>query len=246
MKKQLDRLLFRRPALAAPPLVAPYMAFLFLLTMFFFFFLLTSAAGSAFRALGFPPQAAMLILLASLGGSWINIPVASLTSEVEEVTFEPGFFGMLYPIPRVERVVRETKIAINLGGCVVPVLVSLYLLTRVTEAALGFFMATIFVSAVCFYLARPVRGVGISIPMLIPPIAAAFSAFVVTRLLALPIADAAAIAYVSGVLGVLLGADVLHLKDVRTLASPIVSIGGAGTFDGIFLTGILSVVLFPA
>ncbi len=246
MKRDPRRLLPTGRALAAPPVVAPYMAFLVVLTMFFFFFFLTSAAGSAFQALGFPPQIAMLLLLFSLGGSWVNIPVASITSEVEEVTLEPGLFGMLYPVPKVERVVRETKVAVNLGGCVVPVFISLYLIFKVPAGLIGFFLATISVAVICFYLARPVRGVGISIPMLIPPIAAALSAFVVTRLLALPSADAAAIAYVSGVLGVLVGADILHLRDVRSMASPIVSIGGAGTFDGIFLTGILSVVLFPA
>jgi uncharacterized membrane protein len=47
-------------------------------------------------------------------------------------------------------------------------------------------------------------------------------------------------------LGTLLGADILHLANTRTLnrlRSPMLSIGGAGTFDGIFLTGILAVLL---
>ncbi len=44
-------------------------------------------------------------------------------------------------------------------------------------------------------------------------------------------------------LGSLIGADLLNLKKIPELGTPIASIGGAGTFDGIFLTGIISVLL---
>lgn len=232
--------------MARPPVVAPYMMLLFLITIFIFIFLITTAAGGAFRQLGLPPQYAMLVLLLSLGGSMVNIPLTSVTSEVERTTYQPRFFGMLYPIPSVEKVVQETKIAINLGGCVVPVVLCIYLLARVPEAMMGFLGATFVVTIFCHSLARPIPGLGISIPVLIPPLLAATSAFVVTRILGLPIVDAAAIAYVSGVLGVLIGADILNLGRIRSIGAPMVSIGGAGTFDGIFLTGILSVILFPA
>ena len=62
-----------------------------------------------------------------------------------------------------------------------------------------------------------------------------------TRLLAQIYAPV--IAYVSGTLGTLIGADLLHLRQISKLNAPVVSIGGAGTFDGIFLTGILAVLL---
>jgi len=51
------------------------------------------------------------------------------------------------------------------------------------------------------------------------------------------------VAYVSGVLGTLIGADIANLDKIRGLGAPVASIGGAGTFDGIFLTGILAVLL---
>jgi uncharacterized membrane protein len=54
---------------------------------------------------------------------------------------------------------------------------------------------------------------------------------------------APATAYVAGTLGTLIGADILHLDKLRHLNAPVASIGGAGTFDGIFLTGILAVLL---
>ncbi|HKJ83537.1 MAG TPA: DUF1614 domain-containing protein, partial [Mariprofundaceae bacterium] len=54
---------------------------------------------------------------------------------------------------------------------------------------------------------------------------------------------AAPLAYIAGTTGVIIGADLLHLKDIAKLGAPVVSIGGAGTFDGIVLTGIVAVLL---
>ena len=54
---------------------------------------------------------------------------------------------------------------------------------------------------------------------------------------------AAPLAYIAGGLGTLIGADLTNLDKVRGLGAPVASIGGAGTFDGIFLTGILAVLL---
>jgi uncharacterized membrane protein len=54
---------------------------------------------------------------------------------------------------------------------------------------------------------------------------------------------AAALAYISGTLGTLIGADLLNLGKIHGLGAPVASIGGAGTFDGIFLTSIAAVLL---
>ena len=51
------------------------------------------------------------------------------------------------------------------------------------------------------------------------------------------------IAYVSGSLGTLIGADLLNLHRIAYLGAPVASIGGAGTFDGVFLTGIVAILL---
>ena len=51
------------------------------------------------------------------------------------------------------------------------------------------------------------------------------------------------VASISGTFGVLIGADLLNLRNLAALRAPVVSIGGAGTFDGIFLTGIIAVLL---
>lgn len=54
---------------------------------------------------------------------------------------------------------------------------------------------------------------------------------------------APAVAYVSGSMGALIGADLLNLGRVAEMGAPVLSIGGAGTFDGVFLTGILAGLL---
>jgi len=55
----------------------------------------------------------------------------------------------------------------------------------------------------------------------------------------------AIVAYVSGTVGALVGADLTNLGGITKLGAPVVSIGGAGTFDGVFLTGLVAVLLVP-
>jgi uncharacterized membrane protein len=93
------------------------------------------------------------------------------------------------------------------------------------------------VTYVVYKVARPVPGVGIATPMFVPPIVAALAGLILNYEWAAPTA------YVAGTLGTLIGADILHLDKLKTLRAPVASIGGAGTFDGIFLTGILAVLL---
>ena len=92
-------------------------------------------------------------------------------------------------------------------------------------------------SAVCYAVAEPVRGAGIAIPIFIPPLVACAISCIVAW------SQAAPVAYVSGSLGTLIGADLMNLGAMRDLGTPVASIGGAGTFDGIFVTGIVAVVL---
>jgi uncharacterized membrane protein len=61
--------------------------------------------------------------------------------------------------------------------------------------------------------------------------------------LALSRRQAPAVAYIAGSIGTLVGADLLNLDRVGRMGAPIASIGGAGKFDGIFLTGIAAMLL---
>ena len=142
---------------------------------------------------------------------------------------------MHYIVPRVVEW-PGTVIAVNVGGAIIPTLLSIYLL-YVNNAWVRGLIATAIVAAVMHILATPVPGVGIAVPMFVPPIATAVVAVLLAR------EHAAALAYISGSLGTLIGADLLNLGAVPGLGAPVASIGGAGTFDGIFLTGIVAVLL---
>ena len=76
-----------------------------------------------------------------------------------------------------------------------------------------------------------------TLPTLIPPLVAALGAILLLPDFAPPVAFAA------GVLGPLVGADLLHLKDIQALNTGIASIGGAGTFDGIVLSAVIATFL---
>jgi uncharacterized membrane protein len=189
----------------------------------------------AYSRLGVSSAAVLLLLAGSLIGSYFNIPVAQLSPERVLSAREVAFFGMRYVVPAVANW-PGTVIAVNVGGAVIPTLMSIYLLTRQRLWLRGI-VGTACVAAVCYQLARPTHGVGVALPIFVPSIVTAVVAWLLAR------ERAAALAYISGSLGTLIGADLLNLPHVRGLGAPIAAIGGAGTFDGIFLIGILSVLL---
>jgi uncharacterized membrane protein len=215
------------------PLALPFFFILLFLVIFFPFIM-----SGAFRVLGFDPRIAITLFFLSLLGSMINIPLHTVYTHGEVTTTRlKSFFGLIYPEVRREYRVRKTTIAINLGGALIPIFISIYLVFTHPELWWEFLVGIGVVSAICYKLARLVPGVGITMPGLIPPLIAALIA------LLLPGDPATATAYVSGVIGVLLGADLLHLNKASKSGARVLSIGGAGTFDGIFLTGIISVIL---
>jgi len=217
------------------PLALPF--FLFLVGLFLFIVVLIQlhVLQYAYAKLGLSSGAALFLLLASLIGSYFNIPVAELSEREVRSGQVIDFFGMRYVVPVVADWSR-TVIAVNVGGAVIPTLLSLYLLLKnwIWSSAA---VATLVVTVACYLLAQPVPGIGIALPFLVPPIIAAMAALLVAR------TNEPAVAYVSGSLGTLIGADLLNLGRIQGLGAPVMSIGGAGTFDGIFLTGIMAVLL---
>jgi len=194
------------------------------------------AISYAFGKIGIPPAYMLSLLMLSWFGSWVNIPITRLRSEDDTYDGEIiPFFGQRYVVPRM-RQRRETILAINLGGALVPCFLSLYLLTQ-AQSLVWTLIATAIVAAVLHRLARPVEGLGIAVPLLIPPLCAALTALILTP------EQAPLTAYVAGTMGTLIGADLLNLHRLTGLRAPVASIGGAGTFDGIFITGIIAVLL---
>jgi uncharacterized membrane protein len=195
--------------------------------------------GVAFSNIGFTPVVILLILVGTLLGSAINIPVWRVKTTIPMIREEyVTSFGMTYRIPRMEYGQTVTKIAVNVGGALIPTSVSIYLLANAPPSMiLCSIVGVAVVALVTRFVARPVKGVGIVTPAFIPPIAAAAAALILSP------AQPRTIAYVAGVLGTLIGADLLNLRAIPKLGAPVASIGGAGTFDGVFLSGILAVLL---
>jgi uncharacterized membrane protein len=202
------------------------------------FLVFIDVVGIAFREIGFAPTTVALILVTSLAGSYVNIPLLKLKATMPIVKEEyASFFGMVYRIPQVEYGETLTLVAINLGGAIIPASVSFYLLWKMPSAAAYALIGVAFVAVITHAVARPVKGVGIVTPSFVPPLVAGLIAYF------LPFKTPQIIAYVAGVLGTLLGADLLNLRFIPKLGAPVVSIGGAGTFDGVFLSGIMAVLL---
>jgi uncharacterized membrane protein len=189
----------------------------------------------AYSDLGLDPVVGTMVLFASLIGSYINIPLLRLPEQRIVSREVVEIFGVPFLAP-VAVDWPGTILAINVGGAVIPIMLSFYLLVRYELWGPGA-LATAVVAFVVHRLATPIPGVGISVPWLTPPLLAAAVALLLSRRFAAPIA------YIGGSLGVLIGADLLNLGQLRTLGAPVASIGGAGTFDGIFLTGVIAVLL---
>jgi uncharacterized membrane protein len=217
------------------PLALPF--FLFLVGVFLFLVVLIQihALQYAYAKLGLSSSVALLLLLASLIGSYFNIPLTELSEHEVRSGEIIQIFGMRYVVPVVTDW-PKTVIAVNIGGALIPTLLSFYLLQK-NQVWIPALVATLVVTVACYFLAEPVPGIGIAIPSLVPPLIAAIAALIVTR------TNAAAVAYIGGSVGTLIGADLLNLGKVQGLGAPVASIGGAGTFDGIFLTGIIAVLL---
>jgi uncharacterized membrane protein len=188
----------------------------------------------AYMRLGIGPGAALLLLFGSLIGSYFNIPITVLPGSSMRAGEIVDFYGMRYVVPLASW--PGTVLAVNVGGAVIPTLMSTYLVLRYHlwfKAAI----AVVVIAAVIHMMATPVRGVGIAVPVFAPVVVTAILAFILSREYAAPLA------YIGGSMGTLIGADLLNLDKISGLGAPVASIGGAGTFDGIFLTGILAVLL---
>ncbi len=193
------------------------------------------AISVSFGKLGLTRESAFILLFLCLLGSVINIPLFTIKSEVP--TRLPGTYVPAYLREYLKRLGGRTLIAINVGGCIIPVLFSAYLFITQPLMLHEVLTGVMLVTLVSYFCSFPVKGVGIGMPMLIAPVAAAIIAIILNDELSAPLA------YISGTMGVLTGADLLNFRHVSRMGAMVASIGGAGTFDGIFMTGILAVLL---
>jgi uncharacterized membrane protein len=217
------------------PIALPFLIILAFLFIFVIALIEVGILEYAYTRIGIGRRHMFALLLLTLLGSYINIPVADLPAREVISDQRITFFGIQYIVPHVTEWPR-TIIAVNLGGAVIPTILSIYLLIK-NRLYLRGLLAVAVVAFVVQYMAHPVRGVGIAIPIFIPPLLATAAALLFSRKYAPPLA------YIAGSLGTLIGGDILNLGKIQGLGAPVASIGGAGTFDGIFVAGIASVIL---
>lgn len=190
----------------------------------------------AFAKLGLTPETTLLLLVATLIGSGINLQVFELHTKQSE---HPILLPERKLIWELFQPVKKGKIVVtvNVGGCIIPVGLCFYFISQQLLEPITLLINLLAITTLSYQCSRVIPGIGVSMPLFVAPITSALLALLLAR------EHAAHLAYVSGVLGVLVGADVLRLNEVSSLNAPVVSIGGAGTFDGIFLTGIIAVLL---
>ncbi len=216
--------------------LALFFGLLIFLPIFFADIMLT-----ALGRLGLSPGVSMLAAAGIFLGGMVNIPVKKIPRHMDMEAHFFGMFGFERMFPGLTRRRPHTIIAVNLGGCVVPAAIAAYELARISSygfKALLFAAAAIAVNiAACYHMARPIPKTGIALPAFLPGILAAFCAILFQHELA-PV-----IAFCAGVLGPLVGADLMHLRDISSINTSVASIGGAGTFDGIVISGLLATLL---
>jgi uncharacterized membrane protein len=194
----------------------------------------------ALKNLHLPAPVATLTVLGIVFGSLINLPLYRVEREAKQPVMRgymvPGLGWV--PLPRHE---QQTVVAVNVGGCVIPAALALYearLAFDVPQARWAMLVAVLVNIAVCFWVARPVRGVGIALPAFLPPLVAIGMTWLLmgndTSELRAPVA------FVAGIAGPLIGADLFNLRRFERLHTGLLSIGGAGTFDGIVISGLFA------
>jgi len=223
----------------------PFLGLIFLVFIFLLFALFAliqiGAISIAFTKLGLTAAQVFWVLTGTLAGSLVNIPVYRRQLPVSNTVERIPWNGLWKHYRRIGPSAPDTQtVAVNLGGCVVPTVLSIYFVAHVGISG-PLILCLFLVSFFTFKIARPVPGVGIGIPFLLPPLIAVLATWTLA-----PAEQAPQVAYISGSLGTLIGADILNLLRPaiwREIQAPVLSIGGAGTFDGIFLSGILAVLL---
>ncbi len=201
-------------------LTSELIALIVLAIVLVFIFLYITSIERVLEQIGLSRSMAGTILFVTLFLGWIPIP--------------------LFPY-------RGWLVGISLGGGLIPIILCAYLLGNHKIVFADAVIGTTIVAIVTYFITRAVQDVGIvsDIPWaFLPAIAAGF--FSISTFWS-DLKMAAPLAYFSGVVGTLLGADIFHLGDILAFPAPpsteLLVIGGAGIFDMVYLSGIVAVAV---
>lgn len=189
----------------------------------------------------------LLITVVSLAMSAIHIVIY----ESSKLVYVPAMtsitlFDITFKIPGMLAQTRRTIVSINVGGALIPIAVSMSLIYELyvnyPALIMPLLISLLLTSLMVNRVSRIIPTVGVVTPAIMPPILAALVSYITVAFMAnaymylTPV-----VAYVTGVLGTLVGADLLNIRKIMAIAPAIADIGGAGTFDGIFFTGVLAI-----
>ncbi|MEM0369409.1 MAG: DUF1614 domain-containing protein [Pyrobaculum sp.] len=174
------------------------------------------------------------ITLLSLSLSPVNVVIYTFTKRHFIPTVDYIYvMGIPIPIPRVALREEKSYLAINIGGAVVPFIIATYLLLYFANPLL--YLSIAVASILIYLISKVIPTVGVVTPAFAPPIIALITS--------LPTGGGPAAAYIIAVYGTIIGADLFNLRKILKHRPPFMSIGGAGVFDGIFLSGVIAVIL---
>jgi uncharacterized membrane protein len=175
-----------------------------------FVFLFYKVMSFSFRKMGIPRHLVIPALVAILIGGVFNIPI-----------WRSG----------------STTVSVNVGGAIIPLLISFYLLRK--APLLKTALAVAVVATVSGLLAEVDADKGISLHfgfLILPATAVSVALILAGR-------NAPQVAFIAGTVGGVIGVDLVHLRELIHLGAADMSIGGRGVLDGVFTTGIISAVL---
>jgi uncharacterized membrane protein len=210
-------------------LLGGYLVVIFL--PLFVFYIVYLILSRAFHEMGFSSWEAVVIVFASfLLGSGLADGAAGIRfSNISLFTYHTYWL-----------------VGINVGGALIPFLLSTYLIIKNKLQLRRVVVGIILIAVITYFVTYPdpEQGIVSVFPFWLLPIVCAslLSAFLAVK----QERKAAPYAYAIGTLGVLLGADLLHLFELLSFpihATTNAVIGGANVFDMVFITGVLAVFL---
>jgi uncharacterized membrane protein len=224
------------------PVSLPF--FIFLLGLPFLLLALASLlewnlTGALRQVLGLSILEAVALYVALLVAGFVNLPVYEFKSRRDSEQKYVSYLGMKYPLPVWHG--HNTVVSINLGGCILALMISGYLALSLPLTTTLLSMAIVALGI--FLLSKPSRSAGFYVPALAPPLLSLLVALTGLYLSGGGLYNCARLAFAAGTAGTLLGTTLLNAPRLEKLGTSSISVGGLGTFDGIILTGLLSTIV---
>ena len=130
----------------------------------------------------------------------------------------------------------DTKITLNLGGFIIPLIVSLYLIS--TNPYTSIIALMIIMIVVVSIASKMIDGVGIVVPHYIGLVSIPFALIIAPH-------NAAIISFIANIGGILIGTVAALISfDKEKKGSAYLNLGGIGIFESTYITLIIALILF--